>query len=199
MIPKIRFRYSSIYDSTYRNSKFIKKLLKERNESYPSQKKILKYISQIKPIWEKQEKKIFKELSKITGLKWKEKEIICYVIGFGRGLSDPLTMKLYKNKNDFIDTLTHELIHQIQFQNEKKWPKWRKHLSKKYKKESRSTKSHISVHAINKKIYLRLFNKNRLKRDIKRCQKFLDYKLAWEVVEEEGHENIIKKFRELTK
>ena len=104
MIPKIKFVYSSVYDNRYRDFPNIKERLKKQKKSYPSQKKILKYVSQVKPIWEKQEKKILKELSKITGLKWKEKEIRCYVIGFGRGFSDPLTMKLFENKNDFIDT-----------------------------------------------------------------------------------------------
>ena len=200
MILKIKFVYSSIYDRRYRESPRIQKILKDKDKSYPSIKKITNYVKSIEELWKKQDNKILREIEKVTGLKWKEKEIKCYVIGFGRCFSDPLTMKLFENKNDFIDILTHELIHQIQFQNSKKTREWFKlYLKNNYKKESHSTKSHISVHAIHKKIFLNLFNKKRFERQINFHKKFPDYKKAWEIVEKEGYENIIKKFKELTK
>ena len=199
MLPKIKFVYSSIYDSGYRNSKWVNEFLKKKKQKYPIEKQILSYIKYIEKHWKKDEKKILKEISKITGLKWKEKEIKCYVIGFGRPISDPLTLGICKYKNDFIDTLTHELIHQIQFQNEKKWPRWGKHLANKYKKELFMTKAHIFLHAVHWKLIEKLFNKKRLNKSINFDKNFKDYKRAWEIVEEEGHEDIIKKFRELTK
>ena len=200
MLPKIKFVYSSIYDRLRKDSPMMKKFLKKQNKSYPSIKKIIKYMGDVEKLWKKDENLILREISKLTRLKWKEKEIKCYVIGFGRGFSDPLTLSLYKNKKDFIDALTHELIHQIQSQNEKKFRKWgKKFLSIKYKKESRSTKSHIFLHSVLKALYLKLFGKKRLKKIINFDKNFKDYKRAWEIVEEEGHENIIKKFRELTK
>jgi len=105
-----------------------------------------------------------------------------------------------ERKGDFIDTLTHELIHQIHIQNGKKVNELQKnYIPKKYPNESQLTSNHIFVHAIHKKIYLSLFNKTRLNRDIKRCEKSPDYKRAWEIVEKEGYENLINKFRELTK
>lgn len=195
MIPKIRFRYSYVYDRRYRDSPRMKRLLKKRGKKYPSSEKILTYIKRIEPSWKKNEKKILREISKIMGLKWKEKEIICYVIGFGRGFSDPLTVKVFKNKNDFVDTLVHEMIHQIQFQNHDLWRKWAVYLRNNYKNKSRMTNSHILLHAVHKEIYLRLFDEKRLKRDIKKCQKYADYKRSWKIVEKEGHENIIKEFR----
>lgn len=198
MIPKVIFRYSRVYDSNYRNSKKIKKILDERNEGYPSYEKIISYIEEVKNIWEKEGEKILSEISNIINLKWKEKEIICYVIGYGRGLSDPLTVRLYENKNDFIDTLIHELIHQIQIQNSKKWKKWAdKFLKKDYKEETQLTKSHILLHAIHWQIFIRLFNKKRLDRNIKYSQKFPDYKQSWEVVKKEGYKNIINNFKKI--
>lgn len=199
MIPKIIFRYSWIYDRRYRESKMMKKFLKKRKEIYPSIKKISQYIEAIEKLWKKDEKRILKEISKVTGLKWKDKQIICYVNGMGRPFSDPLTLRLYKNKNDFIDTLTHELIHQIQIQNRKKYMDWSKNKNKKYKTESVVTNNHIFLHAVHKVIYLKFFNKSRLNRDIKDSKKFPDYKRSWDIVEEEGHENIINQFKKLTK
>jgi len=199
MIPKIEFVYSNIYNEGYRTSENIQRVLKKENKKYPSSSKIIGYISKVEKIWRKQEKKILAEIAKITGLKWKEEKIKCYVIGFGRSLSNPLTVKLFKNLNDFIDTLTHELIHQIQSQNKNKYKKWRRYLDKTYKKEVEVTKRHIFLHAVHKMAYLDLFDKKRLKRNIKRDDIKPDYKRSWEIVQKEGYENIIKKFREIIK
>jgi len=199
MIPKIKFVYSGIYDWKYRDSIFIKEYLKKTGENYPSFKIITQYISSVGKLWGKQENKILQEISKITNLKWQEKEIKCYVIGQGRSFSDPLTLRIYKNKNDFIDTLTHELIHQIFIQNSPKTLNYWRYLRKNYSNESRITQNHIPLHAIHKKLYLNLFNKKRLTNDINKCQEFEDYKRAWQIVEKEGHENIIKEFRKRIK
>jgi|SRR3989338_5338902 len=197
MLPKITFICSSLYDQVF-NNKENQEMLKLVNKKYPSVKKIRSYIGKIESLWRKDEKKILNAISKFTGLKWKEKEMKCYVIGFGRPMSEPLTIKLYKNKNDFIDSLTHELIHKIQSQNRIKYKTWHEYILIKYKKESQTTKNHIFIHAILKEIYLNVLGKSRLKRDIKRC-KSPDYARAWQIVETEGYKNIINKFRELTK
>lgn len=198
MISKIRFRYSWIYDQGYRNSQRIQKNLKKQGKKYPSIRTILNYIKKIEPLWRKSENKILSEVSKLTGLSWREKEVICYVIGFGRSFSDPLTLRLYENKQDFIDTLTHEMIHQIQIQNQVINRKWKNYIETRYKKETQTTRNHLLVHAVHYKIYLKLFDKKRLNRDIKNCDKYPDYKHSWEIVREEGYDNIIKKFRKIT-
>lgn len=194
MIPKIEFKYSWIYDQNWRE--WIK-LYPRFKGKYPDYKKIQKYIKKVEPLWRKQEKKIMVELSKIIKLSWKDKEITCYVVGRCIPFSDPLTLGLYKNTNWFIDTLTHELIHQLFSQkgemerSKKAWD----YFFKKYKKESRKTIIHIPLHAIHANIYLKLFNEKRLKENIKWNRKFKDYRSSWEIVEKEGYENIIKEFR----
>ena len=94
MIPKIEFIYSSVYDNIW-----LKPNKKMESE------KISKYIKSIEKIWNKEGTKILKEISKISSLKWKEKKIKCYFISGGRCFSDPLTIKYFKDKNKFIDTL----------------------------------------------------------------------------------------------
>lgn len=199
MLPKIIFRYSPIYDEDYRTSERIKDKLKEKGLTYPSKKEIFNRIEEVNQIWSKIGNDVLKNISKISSLKWKEKDITCYVIGFGRSFSDPLTIKLHDSVNDFIDTLVHELIHNIQIQNNEKCKKWYNYLNENYSKESVLTKNHIIVHAIHKEIYLSLFSQERLKEDIRTSALSPDYKKSWEIVEEEGHENLIKKFRKLTK
>ena len=201
MIPKIRFRYSRIYDKRYRESPLIQDKLKKEGKVYPSDKKIRNYIKKIEQIWEKSEEKILKEMEKITSLKWQEKEIICYVIGAGSPFSDPLTVRIHESKNRFIDILIHELIHQILSQNSVKNRKWWKYVNARYTEETLSSKVHILVHTIYEIIYLKLFDKRRLSEDIKESQrpKAIDYRRASEIVQEEGAENIIKKFQEVIK
>jgi len=153
MIPKIEFRYSDVYDRNYRDSKKIQEYLKNKNEEYPSRKEIIDYTKKVEKLWRKKEKKILIEISKITGLKWKEKRIICYVVGCGQPFSDPLTIRTYgKDFEIFIDTLTHELIHQISTQNEKIFMRWYNYIKKKYTNEERTTKTHIFLTAVHWKI-----------------------------------------------
>ncbi len=199
MIPKIELRYSRIYDEMFRYSKDTKEILKKKRKKYPAQSKIKKYIKEITPLWKKHEKEILKKISKVSGLKWKEKKIIIYIVGLCKPFSDPLTIKPHKHKNYFIDTLTHELIHQIQIQSCDNWKKWWRYLEKKYKKESILTKCHILLHAVHWKILTEIFNEKRLKENIQRHKKFKDYKRAWEIVEKESYSEIIKKFRKITK
>jgi len=186
MIPKIEFRYSMVYDGIW----------KFKNKPY---KFMLNYTKSIEKFWRKKEKKVLIEIQKITGLKWKEKVVRCYIITNGRCFSDPLTIIYFKDKSRFIDTLVHEMIHQIQIQGGKNFRKWLNYLYKRYPNEDRLTYAHIFLHAVHKKIYLKLFNKKRLDRDIKICNKYPGYKRAWEIVEKEGYENIIKEFRKRIK
>lgn len=199
MIPKIIFRYSPLYDSNYRDSDKIKERLKEKGLTYPSTKEIFNEIEKIKPLWSGIESDALKSISEITGLNWKEKDIVCYVIGFGRSFSDPLTIKIHETPELFIDTLVHELIHHMQVQNNEQSKKWYSYLDKNYSNETSLTKNHIIVHAVHKKIYLTLFDKKRLETDIKDSGLSKDYARSWEIVEKEGYENLIKKFKQLTK
>jgi len=193
MNTKINFRYSWIYNQ---NLEKWTRNLKHTPKKRFTPREIENYIKAVEKLWEPKEKKILRELEKIAKLKWKEKEIICYIVGKCIPFSDPLTIPLYKNKNWFIDVLIHELIHQLFTQEsnmeraERSW----KFFFNKYNKESHNVKIHIPLHAIHSKIYHKFFNKKRLKRDIKIMENYRDYKRAWEIVGKEGYQKIIEDF-----
>ena len=94
MIPKIEFTYSWIYDESYRNSPRIQELLKKQNVNYPSIVKIQRYIQDVDKLWQKKGSVILEEIARITKFKWKENKTKCYIIGFGRCFTEPLTMRL---------------------------------------------------------------------------------------------------------
>ena len=200
MTPKIIFRYSNVYYEFLKTG-----LTKRKKFKYPSErtkKKVLNYIRKIEKTWKKDEKKVLKEISKITGLKWKEKYIYCYIVSEGNfALSDPMTLPIYKKPAAFIDLLVHELVHRIfvpeeNFQKSKK--AW-KYIYRKYKNETERTKIHIVIHAIHNHIYLKLYNEKRLKRDIQWAAPHRDYRRAWEIVQKEGYQKIIEEFRKRIK
>jgi len=196
-MPKIIFRYSRIYDG------FLKTGLTGKKFQYPSEKtkrKILNYVEKVKNLWSKDEKKILAEISKITKLKWREKIIYCYVVEKGNwSFSDPLTISILPNNKKvdiFIDTLVHELIHRI-FASRENFLRskngW-KYIYRKYKNETEKTKIHIVIHAFHNYLYLKFYNEKRLKRDIQWAKQYKDYKRAWEIVQKEGYNRIIKEF-----
>jgi hypothetical protein len=193
MTPKIIFRYSWIYDKNCEEWSRT-----HRTWKYPSPEKSLNFIKKVEPLWRKQERKVLRELSKITGLSWKEKTIAAYVVGSIRAFSDPLTLRIRKYPNDYIDTLIHELIHQLFTQdgNRKQWQKGWIYLFRKYKKESQTTRIHIPLHAIHEHIFRKFFGEKRLQREILGSQKFKDYRRSWAIVRKEGYGNIIQAIKE---
>jgi hypothetical protein len=200
MIPKIEFKYSWIYDQNWKE--WIKVYKNRRIKRNLSINYILNYIKAIEKLWKKEEKRVLQELSKVSGLKWKSKSIYCYVVDNCIPFSDPLTLPVYDKKDYFIDTLIHELIHELFTQKgniEKSKMAWNYIQHKKYNKESHTTQIHIPLHAIHSHIYLKFFGKERLNRDIKEIKFLPAYRRSWEIVQRDGYENIIKEFRKRIK
>lgn len=193
MTPKIIFKYSWIYDEHWKG------IYKNKSKSYPTAKQIQNYIGKVEKIWRKDEKKVLMEFSRAMGLKWKEKTITCYVVGRCSPFSAPLTLRVYKSPDYFVDVLAHELIHQLFVQNENRNENAWKYFHEKYKSESFNTRIHIPVHAIHWHIFLKFFGQKRLKREVKTTSKYPDYKKAWGIVEKERYQNIIKEFKKRIK
>ena len=104
-------------------------------------------------------------------------------------------MRLYKNKNDFIDTLIHELIHQIIIQNREELKPYRKFLRKKFKNDSTVTQNHILLYAILEELHPLLFeNQKRWNREVKRVSTNPDYKRALEILRIEGRDKLKNDF-----
>lgn len=200
MIPKVVFDYCWVYDDHWKEVWYNEKLWKKTKmkKQYPSEKVIRQYIKKVEKLWRKDEKKILAELSKISGLKWKYKEITCFVVGRCRPFSHPLTIPIYKkHPNAFIDTLIHEMIHQLFIQpgNLKRSRKVWEYFNRKYKNQHFITIIHIPLHAMYFHIFLKFYNDKRLNKDIEWSVAFPSYKRSWDIVQKEGYQNIVKEFR----
>ncbi len=198
MIPKIDFKYSYVYDDLFRNSLELKKLLKRQGKKYPSPTEIIEFMEDLEIVWKTEGNKILEEMSNISGIKWKIRNISCYIAGACRPMSDPLTIKICNDITHGIDILTHELIHHLQSTvSDKKWDKWQKYLDEKYPRETKTTKDHIFLNAVHMALYLQLFGADRLMRDMWNSNVSNDYKRSWEIVEKEGPDKIVNKFRQI--
>lgn len=194
LLPKVEFVCSWIYHSNW--ERWIRAYPHFSNKKYPKWPEVIRYSSKIEKKWRKVERKILKELAHVTGLNWRVEKIPCYLVGKCIPFSDPLTMHIsYKTDEEFIDVLTHELIHQIFIQrgNYKRSKKAWNHIDGKYKGESFTTRVHIPLHAMHTHVLLKFFGEKRLEREVK-WSKHPDYRKSWKIVDKEGYKNIIREF-----
>jgi hypothetical protein len=197
MVPKVRFVYSFVYDDHWR-AFFEAKKFGYGPKQYPSEKKVRQFIEKVRKIWMPLEGKVLREMAKASGLSWSAKIIPVYVVGVCHTpFSVPLTIPIYDKVDWFIDTLTHELIHNLFVQqiNKDKGVRAFRYIHMKYGKERPVTMRHVLLHAIHKHLYLKLFNQERFERDVRIMQHYKDYKRSWDIVNAEGHEQIIKEFK----
>ena len=77
MIPKVEFVYSFIYDNH-----IVEKYHEKKYNFDTFSKRVQGFIKLAEPKWRKVEKKILSELARVSGLKWSEPKIRCYVTTF---------------------------------------------------------------------------------------------------------------------
>lgn len=188
MIPKLQFHRSYIYDEY---------LKRDTDFKMPTEDFIDKNTDKIITKWKKYDKRILKEIEKVAGVPWRESHIYIYTTAGVGWFSEPLTLSITKDIDFIFHTLTHELIHRILNENEN-WPKLEKgynKLIKDFNEEELVTSGHVPIHAIHKHIYLKLFSQRELKKEIRFMKKNDDlYYRSWQIVENEGFENIIRKY-----
>jgi hypothetical protein len=201
MVPKIEFRWSFIYQEEIHLTE------KEDYNRDVWEKYVNNFIFKLKKEWNKNGHNILEYMEQITGLKWKEDKIVCYIIKMSEfgPISDPLTIPIQlKHKKDiftltierFFDILAHELIHNLFIQNEGRLNKYFDSLiNKKYKNLSWNIAIHVPVHAIHKEIFDKFFEKKRFKEEMEACSYYPEYKKAWDIVIKEGSKQIIEELK----
>jgi len=174
-IPKIKFFYSPIYDFLLTN--YEGKYFNELQE-----KEVKKYIRRLQIKWNKVIKPILRFLLKILKNKFKEKEIICYVVKNFRfsGISHPLTIKMVPNLEEAIINLIHELIHI--FLSPKRWKKISRKLIKKFPNEKPEIILHIYINFIQLQVLRKFFKESIIKKMLIKYKKLKRIGKAWIIV-----------------
>ena len=189
MNPRLKFIYSSLYYSNMFGHAISAK------DAEMTKRKIARFEKRWKQVGEK----ILTELSRVSKIRWAEKEIEVYVLPTKRiNFSSPLTINAHLPIEDAIDVLTHELIHRILGQSTRSKASWRgvTPLFRQYmKSEGLTVYVHILVHALHEHIYRKIRGLARLRQDRAKCKHHKDYQRAWEVVDELGYMSVIKAVR----
>ncbi len=207
-IPKINIKYNRLIDPIFifycQNNPELKK--RGWNDWLPPTKeKILKRVEGYKKEWGKYEKKILTGIIQVLGLDFKDQIIDVHIVsGNPRQMSNPLIIKSGFSPAEFVNSLTHELIHRLFVINEltKIDGQLDDFIHSISKNESDTTKSHIMVSAVLKYIYLDVLNEPfRLELNLLSSQKHStdEYLRAWNIVEKLGYQKIISDFRDVLK
>jgi hypothetical protein len=188
MFPTIEFRYSFIYQEELHLTKNMH-YDKEEWEDY-----VAHFVGKLRRQWHKKGPDIVRYLGEISGLRWKESKIMCYIIKSSEQgpISDPLTIPIQLHNKQkvftltterYIDMLIHELIHNLFIQNEERVQHYFNYLlQKKYVHLPLNTITHIPVHAIHKEVFTKFFSKQRFEEELNACSYYPEYAQAWDVV-----------------
>lgn len=161
--------------------------------------------------WRKHEKKILTALQDSLGIKFYKKVVDVSCAPNFVPKSDPLIIGFRAYPDEFVDVLTHELIHVLLTDNNKvrlRDDNPRVDLEKEWhslfgENHDFDTLVHIPVHAVLKYIYLDVLeDPSRLERDIKSSDNYAkSYQNAWEYVSTNDYMEIIntlkKSYQEL--
>ncbi len=196
-VPKVRFVYSPIYETVFKernvaNKRFNKKATdkiwkKERIDRY------VDYTRGIQKKWDKINDRAMRLLSETYKLEWKEVDINCYVMdSLYCSFSLPTTLRIYRDWDTMQAFVIHELGHRLELSNTDRI-NWKRYNSK-FKKEQWTTWRHILLYAVLKQVYSKLFGELKTKSYVNLDKNLPDYSRAWQIVEKYGAENIIKEF-----
>ncbi len=200
MKPEIKISYNQFLDPIFifycQNHPDLKKM--GWNDWTPPTKEAMDVrVKNYREAWRQIEERVLKSLQENLKLNFKRNVIDVHIVsGNPRQFSRPLVIKSGYSKVDFIITIIHELIHVLLSDNEHALPH-PKDIFPKHHKESQTTKNHIVVHAVLKIIFLETLNsKELLDRNIEISTKHStkDYLRAWEIVNDNGANQIISEF-----
>jgi hypothetical protein len=159
-------------------------------------------VSSYEKAWGPYEKRIVQGMCKILDLEFRQNIIDVYIAPWMKGFSDPMVIGVTLKPDEFVDVLTHELLHRLLTDNTT--VPYSADLMKEWTKlfgdeHSTNTLLHIPVHAAHKAIYLGVlrepqrFERDRAK-DLDLNAK--DYVKSWEYVERHGYEQILAKLKD---
>jgi hypothetical protein len=151
--------------------------------------------------WAPFEAQILTAMTELLDLDFRQNVIDVYIAPWFNAFSDPLVIGVTKQSDEFIDVLTHELIHRLLIDN-KMSPHDSLFADEWYtlfgKNHSFNTLIHIPVHAVHEAIYLDVLKMpERLERDKQNVTNSdnTDYIQAWEYVDTHGHDIIIDQLK----
>jgi hypothetical protein len=188
-IPRLEFRFSWVYDHENK--------MRFTDPMYPSGDDIRKYLEVASDAWKPRGRALLGSIARISGLPWQEESIVCYLVGRAVPMSDPLTMPVYDKQPDiFLEKLCYQLIerHIMHPRNLVKKSGFWESMFRSLTGDGVKVSYMVPVNAMFREIISKRFPvSGASERSLVSTN--LDYKRAWEIVDDLGHSNIIERFR----
>ena len=169
---KLNFQYSQIYDELFSYM--------SRNDF--NNKQILEletFTIQLSNYWGRINNKVLKEIEKVSDLKFNN-NVNCFVVkhlGY-RAISEPFTIKMYKDFNYLTGVIIHELVHILLRDNQKIL----KIVNEKFVHEGNDFKIHFPVLLIERKVIENLFGNKFFNNIMKKDDHNPDLAFEWQEV-----------------
>lgn len=182
-MPTIKFLYSPVLDEIFEKRKIsieVKSFKKELEKK-----------------WRKIEKKIFKEFSDLTGMKWKKEVLECYLSKNIKvtGISHPLILKILPDIDFAIANLIHELGHILLAENLNKAKEIKKKLKKLFPELKERDLWHLYLLFLELLILEKIWGKKKGEENFKKFEKLKGLRpIAKKVLEKRVKENLAKLF-----
>ncbi|MEK9182300.1 MAG: hypothetical protein AAB781_01775 [Patescibacteria group bacterium] len=195
-LPKIRIKYNRFLDPIFKA--YIKSNPKWKDWVEPTETEVKERVKKYKEEWTKYEKKILEGICEVLNLNFSQNIIDVHIVsGNDRQFSNPIVIKSGFELDEFIESITHELIHRLFSDNIQNVVAGKIFLEM-FPNENELIRNHIITHSVLKFIYLDLLkDKEKLEINIEKSSKssFPEYKRAWEIVEEMGYKELIAEFK----
>jgi hypothetical protein len=181
----INIKYGKLIDPFFKDSV----LVNYPDHTFPSVEEVSEKVTLFKDEWKKHEEPFMNFLTEKTGLSFKRNIIDCFIVSATpRDMSAPLIIRSRYNPSEFIGIFLHELIHVFLADNKVK-------KQKGYEDESRTLINHLPVFALLEGYFTEVKQDEEILKFFKGLSgnnpKNIEYKKAWEVVEEKGYQKII--------
>lgn len=110
--PKITIRWNKFLDPIF--VAYVSTLPKPEGWTAPTEKEVVEGIKMYNEAWAEVGEKILTDIQKITGLSYERNVIDVHIVSVNpRPFSNPIVMKSRYPKDEFVSTLTEELIHYL--------------------------------------------------------------------------------------
>lgn len=195
--PEIRIKYSKLLDNHFASLFAYKKAqgLVRADAEYPDASNTTAKIPDFQSLWDSK-KEVLGFMQETLGLQFYKPVIEVFVVGNMKGgISSPIVIDGKYETERFVDALIHELAHDLISDN-KQQIAISQILPAITPNEPPLTVSHVVIYALLVKIYTEFFqDPSRLviQREVDASSP--EYTRAWELVDAQGADNILVKFK----
>ena len=149
--------------------------------------------------WNPYEQKVLTGMCSVLDLTFRQNIIDVYIAPWFAAFSDPMTIGVRYKPNEFVNTLTHQLLHRLLTDNNESAydtpyaARWKKLFGKEV---SWNTLVHIPVHAAMQAVFEDVLDEpQRTADDKKLCAEWPAYAAAWEYVDGHSYQRVIDQVR----